>query len=100
MTNTMNRCKTGIRRLNRPLNRMLNRFATRMLEGRTRPAPPNYLRQAVAILRPLVKEHERKAREFPDLFDYAHIERQRAERQTASERFLRDLNHVYGPSPS
>jgi hypothetical protein len=77
---------------------MLDRHATRMLDGRTHPTPPNYLRQAVSIARLLVKEHLRKARECPDLFDYAYIERRRAESEAATERFLRDVNRVYGPT--
>jgi hypothetical protein len=95
----MSKCKTGTHNLNKPLDRSLNRHASRMLDGRSRPAPPDYLWQALLAVNRLIKEQERRARQFPELFDYAYIQRQRAARQEADERVMRDLNRVYGLAP-
>ena len=96
----MSRCRIGDRNLNKALDRLLNRYSTRMLGGRTRPAPPNHLWQALLAVNRLIKEQERRAREFPEIFDYAYIKRQRAARQAANEQFMRDLNRIYGSSRS
>lgn len=82
--------RSGIRKLNRPLNRLV----VRMLPGNRRPRRVNLLAIAAWCANEVVRFHER----HPDLFPSPQEERRRA----AEARFQRELNEaldkVYGPA--
>ena len=74
-----------------------------MLGGARRPPPPNYLRIAVKLLNQYIRLAKRQAREDPDHFDYATVERNYLEalrQREARLAFEAAALRIYGPEPA
>ena len=89
------------RSLNRSLNATCNRHDSRMLDGRPRPRPPNYLAIACRHLAQALRISKRMAKNDPHLFGpharaYFHetLDLEKSYREIDAA-----LDKVYGPQP-
>jgi hypothetical protein len=80
--------------LNRNLNRRLDRYATRMLNGARRPAPPNYLSIACRLLATYIRLRKRDIRK--EAVRQCKC-RPLLEREAWEKQWSAALNKVYGP---
>ena len=100
--NIANRLRTGNRNLNRRLDRILHRHTSRIVDDARRPPRPNELAIACRLAREVVRSHQRLAKEMPEYFDFAAIDRARrdAERERRFHEFLNPiLDKIYQPTP-
>jgi hypothetical protein len=95
MTNTMNRCRTGNRRLGRLLNRTLTRAGLRWLNRQCGPLTPNPLRQACVIFSKLVQFEERLQRRNQPRLPRSRDTWQRPSDAEREARLRRDLAIAY-----
>jgi uncharacterized protein YjiS (DUF1127 family) len=83
----------------RSLNRALTRYTTRMLNGASRPSPPNYLAHALLALRRANRARRQLNRLAPHLFDVGVIQHAERERQRAEQEarpWQQAIAKVYG----